>query len=102
MLEVLQLKPSDFTQKVFLDLLNQSLTTKEWMVKGIYESRAKDYSNPFRQMVYESEKEMEKIVGRLKDNTFINQQQEELANFKKQVAAIIKSFSLTDPHPISF
>jgi len=102
MLEILQLKPSDFTQKVFLDLLKQSVATKEWMVKGIYESRAKDYNNSFRQMVYESQKDMEKIVGRLKDNTFINQQQEELAQFKKQVAAIIKSFSVTKLHPISF
>jgi hypothetical protein len=42
-----------------------------WMVKGIYESRAKDYANPFRRMVYESQKEMEKVVGRLKDNAFI-------------------------------
>jgi hypothetical protein len=62
------------------------------MVKGIYESRAKDYSNSFRQMVYESQKEMEKVIGRLKDNTFINHQQQELAQYKKQVTAVIKLF----------
>lgn len=93
MLEILQLQPAAFTKKVFVDLLKQSVVTKEWMVKGIYESRAKDYSNPFRQMVYESQKEMEKIVGRLKDNSFIKQQQQELVQYKKQVAVIIKNFS---------
>ncbi|HKO82361.1 MAG TPA: hypothetical protein VJU78_18255, partial [Chitinophagaceae bacterium] len=70
----------------------QSVAIKEWMVKGIYESRAKDYASPFRQMVYDSQKEMEKVIGSLKDNAFINQQREELASFKKKVVAIQKSF----------
>ncbi|HKZ65187.1 MAG TPA: hypothetical protein VJ111_02465, partial [Chitinophagaceae bacterium] len=94
MLELLQLTPSTFTKKIFLQLLQQSVATKEWMVKGIYESRAKDYASPFRQMVYETQKEMEKVIGSLKDNSFIRQQQEELTTFKKRVAAINKGFSL--------
>ena len=92
MLEILKIKPAAFTNKIFLQLLQQSLVTKTWMVKGIYESRAKDYANPFRQMVYESQKEMEKIVGKLKDNAFISQQQEELVQYKKSVSNIIKTF----------
>ena len=83
MLEILGIKPAAFTNKIFLQLLRQSVVTKEWMVKGIYESRAKDYANPFRKMVYDSQKEMEKIVGGLKDNAFIRQQQEDLVQFKK-------------------
>ncbi|MGZ5219058.1 MAG: DUF4954 family protein [Chitinophagaceae bacterium] len=94
LLELLQLHPGVFTKKVFLELLQQTIATKEWMVKGIYESRAKDYASPFRQMVYESQKEMEKVIGRLKDNSFIKQQQEELAQFKKRASAISKSFSV--------
>lgn len=94
MLELLQLNPDGFTKKIFLQLLQQTVATKEWMVKGIYESREKDYASPFRQMVYESQKEMEKVIGKLKDNSFIKQQQDELVQFKKQVAAISKSFTL--------
>lgn len=92
LLEIQNLKPGAFTRKIFLQLLQQSVTTKEWMVKGIYESRAKDYANPFRKMVYETQKEMEKVVGSLKENSFIRQQREELVQYKKQVAAIAKSF----------
>ncbi len=92
MLEILKIKPAAFTNKLFLQLLQQAVVTKEWMVKGIYESRAKDYANPFRQMVYESQKDMEKIVGRLNDNVFIHQQQEDLVHFKKRVSNILKSF----------
>lgn len=91
MLEILDLPAGKFNKKTASQLLKQAVVTKEWIVKGIYESRAKDYSSEFRKMVYESEKEMEKVTGKLKDNTFINQQQEELALFKKQVAGIEKS-----------
>lgn len=93
MLEILNLPVNKFTPKLFSQLLQQAITTKEWIVKGIYDSRAKDYTNEFRQMVYDSQKEMEKVIGSLKDNTFINQQQEELKQFKKQVASIQKRFS---------
>jgi hypothetical protein len=62
------------------------------MVRGIYESRAKDYTNPFRQMVYDTDQEMEKVVGKLKDNTFIRQQQEELEAFRKKVAQLHNHF----------
>jgi len=94
MLEILKLTPATFTNKIFLQLLQQSIVTKEWMVKGIYESRSKDYASPFRQMVYETQKEMEKVIGKLKDNIFIQQQQEELIQFKKRVAVLNKSFNL--------
>jgi hypothetical protein len=94
MLEIHNLKSAAFTKKIFLQLLQQSIVTKEWMVKGIYESRAKDYANPFRKMVYDTQKEMEKVVGSLKDNVFIRQQREELIQFKKQVTAITKDLGL--------
>ncbi len=93
MLEILQLTPATFSKKIFLQLLHQSVTTKEWMVQSIYESRAKDYDSPFRQMIYDTKKEMEAVIGSLKDNAFIKQQQEELAQFKKRVAAVSKKFN---------
>ncbi len=39
-------------------------------------------------MVYESEMEMEKVVGRLDENSFIIQQQEEVRAFKEQVTML--------------
>jgi hypothetical protein len=74
--------------------LQQYLTTKEWMVKGIYTSREKDYTNPFRKMVYETTEEMEVVTGSLAENSFIQQQQEELKLVKKQVKALLKQFQL--------
>ena len=64
------------------------------MVDGIASSRAKDYTNPFRKMVYETEAEMEAVTGKLNENSFILQQQEELITTKATVQKLIKQFKL--------
>ena len=75
-------------------VLQQSVYTKEWMVKGIYDSRAKDYSNPFRKMVYENRKEMDTVTGKLETNSFIKQEEENLALYKKNVQQLSRLFKL--------
>lgn len=75
-------------------LLNNYISTKEWMTKGISDSRAKDYSNPYRKMVYESFAEMNTVVGKLEDNSFIKEQVADLAATKKKITAIKKKFKL--------
>jgi len=69
-------------------LLEDAVAIKEKIATAIYNSRAKDYNNPFRKMVYENELEMEKVVGRLDENSFIKQQDKEVKVFKNQVILI--------------
>ncbi|MBI1782987.1 MAG: DUF4954 family protein, partial [Sphingobacteriales bacterium] len=85
LLEVLDISANKIDKAFFKQLLQEAVDTKEWITKGIYDSRAKDYTNPFRKMVYESVAEMETVTGKLANNSFIKQQNEELADFKKQV-----------------
>ena len=92
LLEALKISPARFTKKIFVQLLQQAVTTKEWMTENIYSSRSKDYSNPFRKMLYDTEQEMEKVLGKLSDNSFIHQQQAEAAAFKKKVNDILQQF----------
>lgn len=94
LIEILGISPRDFSKKIFKELLEQGTATREWMVKGIYESRAKDYFSDFRKMVYETKKEMDKVLGKLEDNGFISQQVEVLKNYRKTVKEINKSFKL--------
>lgn len=70
-------------------LLNQSVATREWMVKEMYESRAKDYRNPFRKLVYENQEAMNNVVGKLNDNSFIKQEQKALEAYKKEIEQLI-------------
>ncbi|NCI51114.1 DUF4954 family protein [Sediminibacterium roseum] len=76
----------------FANLLNGAVATKEWITKGIKDAREKDYQNPYRKMVYENTGEMNTVLGKLSDNGFINDQIEELKEFKAEVAALRKKF----------
>src|SRR5215203_5657299 len=78
----------------FKTLLIRTLKVKEWMVKNIYDSRAKDFQNAFRKMVFANDKEMEVVIGNVDDNVFINQQKEELTRFRQSVETIIDLFKL--------
>ena len=92
--DVTGLSAKTMDKKQFRSLLEDSVATKEWMLKNIYESRAKDYKNKFRQMVYNSPAEMDKVVGKLDENSFIIQEQEELKKFKRTVSKIISDLKL--------
>jgi hypothetical protein len=94
LLEILSITPRQFTADYFINLLQQAVETKTWMCKEIYESRAKDYTNPFRRMVYETTEEMNKVVGSLEDNAFIQQQAGRLDEFKKQIKSVIKKLKV--------
>ena len=90
LLEILDITPRHFTPALLKELLQQALATREWMCKGIFDSRAKDYSNPFRKMVYDTNEEMNRVIGRLEDNSFIQQQFADLDLMKKHVKAVIR------------
>ena len=95
LLEILNITPRQFTPSLFKKLLEQALDTRAWICKGIYDSRAKDYSNPFRKMVYETNEEMNKVIGKLEETSFIQDQMAELDTLKKQVKAVVKKMKLT-------
>jgi hypothetical protein len=44
-------------------------------------------------MVYETTAEMNAVVGKLEDNSFIKEQVIELKRFKREISAIKKAFS---------
>lgn len=73
-----------------VQLLQQAVSTKEWMCKGIYDSRAKDYSNSFRKMVYDTVAEMNAVLGKLEQNSFIKEQETQLKQYKQELAQFIK------------
>ncbi|MDR3714054.1 MAG: DUF4954 family protein [Puia sp.] len=77
------------TQPVFSDLFRKSIRTREWLVKNIYESREKDYRNPFRRMPYSVPEEMETVLGALKDNNFIKQEREACRTYTLEVEEIL-------------
>ncbi|MEO6187265.1 MAG: DUF4954 domain-containing protein, partial [Ginsengibacter sp.] len=94
LLEIENITSRQFSSEVFKALLERSIVTRKWMSDGIYESRAKDYKNPFRKMVYENKKEMDVVMGRLEDNQFIQDKLKELDEYQKEVKGLIKKMKL--------
>jgi hypothetical protein len=74
----------------FVNWLDSYLEIKKDITARIHATRAKDYANPFRKMVYESEEEMNAIVGSLKDNSFIKEQNNALSQLEIEIAALKK------------
>lgn len=85
----------DFTPAFLKDCLLQSLHIQTFLTEGIYHSRSKDYQNPFRRMTYENEAEMEAVIGKLEDNSFIQQTLAELKAYKKKVSVLIEEWGLS-------
>jgi len=77
----------------FKELLIQSVNTADWITKGIFNSRKKDYENPFRRMLYENQAEMDQVLGKLDDNSFIKNRQEIFMEYQKSVDVIVKKWT---------
>lgn len=92
MFHIMKITPKKFTRKVFQGAVRRAVITREWMTNNIYESRAKDYTNPFRQMVYDTQEEMDKVLGKLDDNSFIKEQRAENLAFAKKAEDILAKF----------
>ncbi len=80
----------------FRKLLMESVATAEWITKGIYNSRKKDYLNPFRKMVYESQAEMDQVIGKLDDNGFINNQNLVFKEYQNTIHNLIRRWKLPE------
>jgi hypothetical protein len=90
----LKIPADDFNEELFKDCIERAVETKQWIVKSIYESRSKDYENEFRKMAYDSKEEMEEVVGKLDDNIFIQNQEDELKAFRLQIDTVLDRFKL--------
>ncbi|ULQ52913.1 DUF4954 family protein [Flavihumibacter fluvii] len=71
-------------------LLERSIAFRQQLTQLIVASREKDYQNPFRQMVYDNPAEMDTVLGKISDNSFILEEQKLFRNYKKMVSTLLK------------
>ncbi|HOV14482.1 MAG TPA: DUF4954 family protein [Spirochaetota bacterium] len=71
------------------DLFNNANETNKSILRNSYESRAKDYSDPFRKMNYENEKELISVVGPL-ENDFLIDLKKNSERFDNIIVGILK------------
>lgn len=93
-LELNQISAKQLDETFFNKLLTEAVNTKTWMSQSIYQTRSKDYNSNFRKMVYDTQEEMEQVMGKLEDNGFIQQEIEDLKVFKQKINKLRKQFRL--------
>ena len=74
--------------------LTEYVEIKSEITQRIKATRAKDYSNEFRKMVYVNQEEMNMVVGKLEDNGFIKNQETKLTNLIQEIAELKKRLKI--------
>jgi hypothetical protein len=72
-------------------LVKELVSLKTAITRGIRTSRAKDYKNPFRRMLYDTDTEMEQVIGPLEDNSFIQQEEKALTTYVGKIRALARA-----------
>lgn len=92
LMEVHKVRKAAIDKAVLKSWSEDALKTRDWISENIYNSREKDYSNPFRNMVYESEEERDNVLGKLSENSFLIMEKEELKKYKRNMKKFIGMF----------
>lgn len=93
LLEIEQVSLADLTATKLSSLFKGYLATNEKVFQGIVQSREKDMSNPFRKMVYANEKEMEAVLGKMTDNSFVREKDRERKELSLRIESILATLS---------
>lgn len=70
--------------------LDRAADIQQLIRDRVYESRNKDYENPFRRATYRNEEEIIAAIGTVEDNSFIKQITEETRAFKQKIQTLKK------------
>ncbi len=93
LLRIKEINPTDCNKDLILSWLEETKTIAGQIQEKIEISRKKDYHNPFRNQVYENEKEMEAIVGSFEDNQFIQESRQKTTDFIQSLTSLKTKFT---------
>jgi hypothetical protein len=78
----------ELTPQLWHAALEQAVRTQEYVEEQVYQTRAKDYSNPFRQTTFRNAAEMQAVFGPLEQNSFVKQTRKETAALRELVDTV--------------
>ncbi len=87
--EILTLNSMELSTGSLQKIFQSAIEISKQLTEGCYQSRAKDYSNSFRNMMYSSDKERDAVLGALEDNSFIIQAAEDAAELEKKISTFL-------------
>mgnify|MGYP004448225967 CR=1 FL=1 len=78
----------NFSEYLYNNIIGDVTAISNEMYNASIESREKDYTDFYRQMVYNSKEEMEKVLGSLKDNSFLKEMKITTEEFNKDLETL--------------
>jgi hypothetical protein len=88
LLDLLDVK--SLTPQAWLAALDEAVRIQQYIADQTYQSRKKDFDNPFRQMMYSTSEEMAAVLGTAEGNSFVKQVRQETQAFAELAEAIKK------------
>ncbi len=70
--------------------LDKAVEIQEIILDNVYKSRKKDFDNSFKQATFKNAREMEAVISKIEENSFIKEMQIQTAAFKKSIKRIRK------------
>lgn len=86
----LLIETDELTNTQWRSAIDKAVSIQEYICEQVYQSRKKDFDNPFRQATYRNEQEMSAAIGTIEDNSFVKLVREETKTFKNTVDEIKK------------
>lgn len=83
LLEIKHIKAEQLKPELLKGWIQEAVETQRYISAQIRKSREKDYINPFRKMTYDSQEEMDAVLGTLEGNSFIQMVQTETKHFEE-------------------
>ena len=88
LLELKQVDAPALTPDFWQEQLTEVIEIQKKIQDKTFKSRQKDFDNPFRKSTYESDAEMEAVIGTIEDNSFIKMIKKETTAFVDKVNKI--------------
>ena len=70
--------------------IDRAISTAEFLTAGIERSRAKDYQDPYRLAMFGNAKELDAVIGDVKDNEFIQEAKAKQVVFREKLKKLEK------------
>ena len=75
------LQTDNLSQETWNETLNKAVEIQQYICNQVYESRKKDYENPYRNATFRNEEEKFAVIGTIEETSFVKQIIEETEQF---------------------
>ena len=82
------LQANEISHEAWNATLDKAVEIQQYICNQVYESRKKDYENPYRNATFRNEEEKIAVIGSIENNSFVKQIKEETEQFIAQVKEI--------------